>query len=97
MTLVSPYQAALPDDEDSDLIIQPGGQPPFFLPWCASCAQTVDAFTVDPVSSPFRMGVQATCHGQTEGTWVGVDELFKRKRLGEPIVMFKRKAFNRVR
>lgn len=86
----------IPDDEDEDLIIRPGARPPFMIPWCASCSQTVETFTVDPVSSPFYMGVQATCHGKTEGKRVSVDDLFARKR-GQPIVMFKRGRFDRVR
>lgn len=97
MSLLAPEMLAVPDDKDDDLIIQPGADPPFVIPWCASCKQTVDTFTIDPVSNPFRMGVQATCHGATEGTWVLVSDLFKRKRLGQPIVMFKRVAFNQVR
>jgi len=91
------HQAAIPDEEDSDLIIQPGEHPPFVIPWCASCKQTVDVFTIDPVTSPFRMGIQAKCHGRTEGIWVSVDDLFARKKMGQPVVMFKRRNFNLVR
>lgn len=83
-------------EQDEDLIIQPGEPPPFLLPWCASCKDTVESFTVDPVTSPFRMGIQATCHGATEGIWVSVNDLFARKREGRPVVMFHRAAFNRV-
>lgn len=95
-SLVS-HQAAIPDDEDEDLIIRPGEPAPFVIPWCASCKQTVDLFTVDAVTSPFRMGIQATCHGVTEGRWVSVDDLFARKRDNKPVVMFTRRAFNTVR
>lgn len=90
-------QADIPDEQDEDLIIRPGGQPPFVIPWCASCKQTVETFTVDPVTSPLRMGIKATCHGKTEGTWVSVEDLFARKRLGRPVVMFKRGSFDLVR
>ena len=90
-------QAAIPDEDDEDLVIKPGSQPPFVIPWCASCKQPVDVFTIDPISSPFRMGIQATCHGKTEGIWVTVEDLFARKRLGKPVVMFKRGRFDVVR
>lgn len=88
---------AIPDEQDEDLIIRPGESPPFVIPWCASCAMGVETFTVDPVTSPFRMGIQATCHGKTQAIWVSVEDLFARKREGRPVVMFKRAAFNRVR
>ena len=97
MADLAPFQDAIPDAEDEDLIIQPGEPPPFVIPWCASCKTTVDKFTIDPISSPFRMGIQAICHGATEGIWVSVDDLFARKKLGQPVVMFKRRAFNVVR
>lgn len=83
--------------DDEDTLIQPGEPAPFVIPWCASCKDGVESFTVDPVTSPFRMGIQATCHGSTEGIWVSVDDLFARKRENRPVVMFKRSAFNRVR
>lgn len=84
-------------EDDRETLIIPGEQPPFFVPWCARCKTTVDKFGLDPVTSPLRMGVQATCHGETEGIWVSVEDLFKRKRLGEPVVMFRKRAFNLVR
>ncbi len=83
--------------DESDLILRPGGEKPFVIPWCSSCKDTVETFTVDAITSPFRMGIQATCHGKTEGTWVSVDDLFARKREGKPIVMFKRGHHDRVR
>ncbi len=83
--------------DDSDCIIKPGGERPFVIPWCASCGDTVDTFTWDFITSPWRAGLQATCHGKTEGTWVTPEDLLARKRDGVPIVMFKKKAFNRVR
>jgi hypothetical protein len=93
-----PNEQAVPDEQDPDLIIRPGSATkPFVIPWCASCKDTVDHFTIDAITSPFRMGIQATCHGATEGIWVSVDDLFARKREGKPVVMFKRAAFNRVR
>jgi hypothetical protein len=94
---LAPFQDQVPDAEDPDLVIEPGAPPPFVIPWCASCKQTVDVFTIDPVTSPFRMGIKATCHGKTEGIWVSVDDLFARKRLGQPVVMFKRGRFDLVR
>ena len=76
--------------DDSDLILRPGGQPPFVVPFCASCGEPVDHFTIDPIASPFRMAIQAECHGKTEGIFVSVDDLFARKRAGKKIVMFRR-------
>lgn len=95
--LISAAELATPDAEDDDLIIRPGQQPPFLIPWCASCKDTVEKYTFDTVTSPFRMGVQAQCHGATEGIWISTDDLFERKRNGKPVVMFRGRAFNRVR
>lgn len=93
---LAPQQQSIPDDEDEDLIIRPGQQPPFVIPWCASCKDTVEKFTFETVT-PFRLGISAICHGQTEGIWVTTDDLFARKKLDRPVVMFKRRAFNTVR
>jgi hypothetical protein len=85
------------EDDDIDLRIVPGEPPPWIVPWCASCKDGVEAFTYDPTTSSVRMGIQAECHGATEGIWISVEDLFERKRNGKPIVMFRRRAFNRVR
>jgi len=82
---------------DADVILKPGGDPPFVVPFCASCNMPVERFTIDPVSSVFRMSIQAECHGKTEGAHVSVDELFERKRTGRKIVMFRRPGANTVR
>lgn len=95
--LIPQTEQDVPESEDEDLIIKPGESPPFIIPWCASCKQPVEVFTVDAITNPFRMGIQSTCHGATDGTWVTVEDLFARKRLGKPIVLFKRRAFNAVR
>lgn len=84
-------------EQDEDLIIQPGEPAPFVIPWCASCKDTVESFTVDAITSSVRMGIQATCHGSTDGIWVSVEDLFARKRGNQPVVLFTRAAFNRVR
>jgi len=84
-------------EDDRETLIIPGEQPPFVIPWCASCKDTVDKFSIDALTSTVRMGIQAECHGATEGTWVSVEDLFERKRNGKPVVMFKRRAFNLVR
>lgn len=88
---------AVPDKDDPDLIIQPGATPPFVIPWCASCKMPVYRFTIDPLKSELWMGVEAECHGQTEAIRVGLDDLHARKKLGRPVVMFQRRAFNLVR
>lgn len=95
--LVPASEQAAPGAEDEDLIITPGAPPPFILPWCASCGQMPELFTFDTTTSPLRMGIQATCHGKTEGRWVTIEDLFARKRLGQPVRMFEKAAFNRVR
>jgi len=85
-------------DWDSDVILRPGCPAPVVTPFCASCDDTVETFTIDPVTSPFRMGITANCHGATQGTFVTVDELFARKRDGFKVVMFKKRdGMNRVR
>lgn len=96
MTAVVPEHIA-PQEDESELIIQPGEDPPFVVPWCASCKDTVQSFTIDVISSPFRMGIQASCHGATQGVWVSNEDIFRRKANGSPVVMFKRAAFNGVR
>jgi hypothetical protein len=92
--VAGPY---VPDSEDDDLIIRPGQRAPFLIPWCSSCKDTVEKYTFDVITSPVRMGVQATCHGATQGIWISTEDLFARKRGGVPIVMFKPRAFGRVR
>jgi hypothetical protein len=98
MAEVGVTSAALPQQVDpDDLIIRPGQRPPFLIPWCASCKDTVESYTFDVITSPFKMGVQATCHGKTEGIWITTDDLFARAREGKAVVMFRRESFNRVR
>ncbi len=95
MSLIVPEsEANVPDAVDEDLVIRPGEQPPFVIPWCARCKDTVELYSFDHVTSPFRLGIQAQCHGETAGTWVTVDDLFKRKKLGQPVVMFRGRAFS---
>lgn len=95
--LIPANEQAVPEELDNDLIIQPGEQPPFVIPWCASCKTTVDKFTIDALTSTLRMGIQAECHGQTQGIWVSVEDLFARKRLGRPVVMFRKGYLDSVR
>lgn len=92
-----PEMEQTPEHDADDLIIRPGERPPFFIPWCASCKDTVEKFTFDFVTSPIRLGIQAECHGQTEGLWVFNEDLFARKKGGKAVVMFKRGVFDRVR
>lgn len=80
------------DPWSSDVILRPGGRPPMVIPFCAQCLVPVEKFTLDPITSPFRMGIQAQCHGQTEGTHVTVDQLFGRQREGVKVVMFRKRA-----
>lgn len=96
---MSPANTPLtPEDQadESDLILAPGERP-FAIPWCASCKDTVEMFTWDLFTSPFRIGLQAQCHGKTEGVWIRHEDLLARKRDGKPIVVFKRGNFDRVR
>lgn len=83
-------------DED-DVIIRPGEAPPFLIPWCASCKDGVELFTIDAVTNVFRLGVQATCHGATQGIWVSAEDLLARQKANKPIVMFRRGTHDRVR
>ena len=95
--LIPENEQRTPEHLDRDLILQPGEPPPFLIPWCASCKTTVDKFTFDFVTSTIRVGIQAECHGATQGAWVFNEDLFRRKKLGKPFVMFQRGAWNRVR
>jgi len=76
--------------QDDDVIIKPGGPPPFLIPWCASCDQPVERFTFDPVVTPFYAGVQAECHGQTKGIRISSADLIARKYEGKKVVMFQK-------
>lgn len=97
MTAVVPQHLEA-QETDEELIIRPGEDPPFLIPWCASCGDTVESFTLDVITSVFKMGVQARCHGATEGTWVANEDILRRKAHGAPVIMFKKRTgFNGVR
>ena len=55
-------------------IIQPGGRPPMITPWCVSCDEPVDRFTIDPLASEFYMSIQVECHGKTSGLRIPREE-----------------------
>lgn len=74
----------------------PGQPPPGLIPFCASCDQPVERFTIYDITNPFWLSVEAQCHGRTEGLKIRLEGLDAHDK-GERIVMFKKKAFNAVR
>ncbi len=92
-TLLTPQD----QDDPHDAIIQPGEQPPFLIPWCASCKDGVELFTMDAITSIYRIGLHVQCHGKTQSVWLTPDDIFARKRDGKPVIVFKRGVFDRVR
>ncbi len=83
--------------DPADAILKPGAAPPFLIPWCASCKDTVELFTLDAITNVFRVGLHASCHGKTEAVWLTAEDLLARQTAGKPVVMFRRGAFDRVR
>jgi hypothetical protein len=68
--------------------MRPGGTPPLIVPHCRKCGIPVERFTIDPISSPFYMMLDARCHGAQQGIKISSDEVFGRKKTGQPLWMF---------
>lgn len=74
-----------------------GQPPPWLIPFCASCDQPVEKFTVLDVKDPYFVDIDAQCHGKTEGFRARIEVLMAHEA-GERIVMFKRRrGFDLVR
>jgi len=58
-------------------IVRPGGQPPLVMPHCRRCRVPVETFTIDPISSWYYLGIDATCHGKTRGIKVPVEQAIR--------------------
>jgi len=58
-------------------IIEPGSAPPLVSPHCWQCRLPVWTFEIDPISSIFYLGIEATCHGKTQGIKVPAEEAIK--------------------
>jgi len=67
------------------LILQPGSEPPMIVPWCRSCDMPVEKFAMDVVTSPYYVGIHASCHGVTSSMRLSVEDLFRAKRTGEKL------------
>lgn len=85
--LAAPYQPRQGMDAAAE-IVRPGGAPPFVSPHCFRCRVPVETFTLDPISSPYYLGIDATCHGQTAGKRLSVDEVTHKRRTGGVVWMF---------
>lgn len=68
-----PIQGMEPDS----LIVRPGGRPPLVTPHCRRCNVPVETFTIDPISSWYYLGIDATCHGKTIGIKVPAEQAIK--------------------
>lgn len=72
----------------ADAIVRPGGQPPLVHPHCRKCGVPVERFTIDPISSWYYLGVDAQCHGKTQGIRIPVEQALRGRTTGEVIWMF---------
>lgn len=90
MTLIltkAPPQAHQGVDPASK-IIRPGGRPPMVHPVCRQCGVPVETFTIDPISSWYYLGIDATCHGKTHGIRVPAEQALRDGAAGKTLMMF---------
>lgn len=66
-----------------------GAPPPWLIPFCASCGEGVERFTLHPITADGILDVEAQCHGQTQGIRLTTTDLLKRSVSGEPVVVFR--------
>ncbi len=59
------------------LIVRPGGNPPLVSPHCRVCRLPVESFEIDPVSSWYYLGIEAVCHGKTQGIRVPTEQALR--------------------
>lgn len=50
------------------------GFPYMIIPYCPACRQPVDRFTIDPVTSDYRMSIEARCCDRTSGAYVSRED-----------------------
>lgn len=66
-----------------------GHPPPFVSPACAQCGGIPpEKWTIDWVSSPYYLAIQATCHGKTTGKRFPHDEVLRKSKHGGMLWMF---------
>jgi len=58
-------------------IIRPGSNPPLVSPHCRKCNIPVEAFEIDPVSSWYYLGIEAICHGKTQGIRIPAEQALR--------------------
>lgn len=66
----------------------PGEAPPFVSPHCAKCGIPPERMTIDWISSPYYLAIQATCHGKTTGKRFPHDEVLRKSKCGGVLWMF---------
>ena len=52
----------------SDLILKPGDIPPTITPYCQRCDMPVERYCMDLADGTQRIGIHASCCGQTSST-----------------------------
>lgn len=73
------------------------GETPFFVPFCCSCDEPAEGFTIHPAKSDFFVEFEAQCHGKTEWVKVSWQEL-QGHGVGHKIRCFQRRqGFDSVR
>ena len=73
---------------------------PYLIPFCASCDEPVDRFTVYHQKVDGSVEIEAQCHGHTQGIRLPVEEVARlaASNGGGKIVMFRRaQGFDSVR
>lgn len=74
------------------LILKPGQDPPLITPYCGLCDMPAERFCMDVVTSPYFLGIHATCCGKTSSARIPIEEVFRIKRTGEKFYVVTRKG-----
>lgn len=74
------------------MILRPGTEPPMITPYCSRCDMPVERFCMDVVTSPFHVGIHASCCGATSSVRISLEELFRVKRTNEKLYVITSKT-----
>ena len=69
------------------MILTPGRQPPYIVPYCQRCDMPVERFNFFPVDSPHFIEIEGQCCGATQGARVSVEEIMRIRRAGEKLFL----------
>lgn len=89
LIVIKAPKTGLPEGMDSGVeFLRPGGTPPLIVPHCRQCGIPVEHFTIDPISTPFHVSIDAECHGKQQGVKVPSEQIFGCLKSGQPLWMF---------